>query len=115
MVTEQSDTERVPSMLAVWQLRERVWRAGEDGYHLWPPRGGLWHLIYLSCLPVELVLWVLLYDGIQFFAHVGGERERVVLLLVCDMLRTRPSRMHWARLAIRTRSHARVGTDQGSL
>ena len=41
MVTEQSDTERVPSMLAVWQLRERVWRAGEDGYHLWPPRGGL--------------------------------------------------------------------------
>ena len=29
MVTEQSDTERVPSMLAVWQLRERAWRAGE--------------------------------------------------------------------------------------
>ena len=60
MVTEQSDTERVPSMLAVWQLRERVWRAGEDGSHLWPPRGGL--CTYLSCLPVELVLWVL-YHG----------------------------------------------------
>ena len=108
MVTEQSDTERVPSMLAVWQLRERVWRAGEDGYHLWPPRGGL-------CTSFIVQSWFCgssFAHGIQFFAHVGGGVSEWFFLLVCDMLRTRPS---WARLAIRTRSHARVGTDQGKV